>query len=376
MSPPSVGPQGDKLRAVVVSQGGGIDPPLVERFHEEFRVVEVINSTLPLAYRLFFLLTSFRLSRAQWRREWYRRREKIPLAFRAITRTNARRLAALRDQCDLVLYFGALHSTGLAIHRPLYIITDSTRALSSRNPYDVQCRFTSASQAARWMELEAEHYRQARRIFVGSQFVRNSLIQDYGIAPEKVIATGFGGGLMHAERYTKHFDGRTILFIGKGDFEKKGGLVLLEALSRVRREIPEAVLHVVGPRSIPITPGAVSHGFVTDRAVLRDLMQEAHVFVLPSFVDRNPLTLLEAMAAATPCIATDYGAMPEIVGDAGLVVARGDVGGLAHALLTILRDAELASELGRRGRRRFEERYNWDMIWPIMRREILTSLGE
>src|SRR5262249_30384902 len=148
----------------------------------------------------------------------------------------------------------------------------------------------------------------------------------------------------------------TVLFIGKGDFEKKGGLVLLEAFGLVRREIPEAVLHVVGQASIPRVPGVASHGFVADRTELRDLMKAAHVFVLPSFVDRFGVSLIEAMAAATPCIASDYGALPEVVADAGLVVPRGGAGALAEALLAVLRDKALAAELGRRGRLRFEER--------------------
>ena len=225
------------------------------------------------------------------------------------------------------------------------------------------------------MALEGELYRRARRIFVGSQFVRNSLITDYGIEPEKAVATGFGAGLLHSDRYSKSFDGRTLLFIGKGDFEKKGGLVLLEAFGLVRREIPDAILHVVGPPSVPEVPGIVSHGFVADRGVLRDLLRAAHVFVLPSLVDRNPLTLIEAMAAGTPCVASDYAAMPEIIEGAGLVVPRGDVEGVARALLTLLRDGALARGLGEHGRRRFEELFNWDKVWSVMLGEIRSTLN-
>jgi glycosyltransferase involved in cell wall biosynthesis len=195
--------------------------------------------------------------------------------------------------------------------------------------------------------------------------------------PERVVVTGLGPGLGHSERHTKAFDGRTLLYIGKGDFEKKGGVVTLAAFAKVRGTIPDATLHLVGqPRLSQALPGVVNHGFVSDRDKLRQLVQEATAFVLPSLVDRNPLTLIEAMAASTPVIASDYGAMPEIVGDAGLIVSRGEVDELARAMLVLLRDPDLARRLGENGRRRHEQVYNWDVIWQTMRAEIESVLAE
>jgi glycosyltransferase involved in cell wall biosynthesis len=164
--------------------------------------------------------------------------------------------------------------------------------------------------------------------------------------------------------------------IGKGDFEKKGGLVLLKAFERVRGKRPDAILHIVGQDRVPPTEGVINHGYMSDRNRIVTLMNEAHVFVLPSLVDRFGITLVEAMATGTPCVCSDYGAMPEIIGDAGLVAPAGDDELLADALLKILSDASLAKTLGSRGRKRYEDIYNWNRIWKVMYAEMLQVLDE
>lgn len=64
------------------------------------------------------------------------------------------------------------------------------------------------------------------------------------------------------------------------------------------------------------------------------------------------MALLEAMSQGRPVVATGVGGVPEVVRGCGLVAAPGDVHGLALSVLTLLRDPELASTLGRRGHAR------------------------
>jgi glycosyltransferase involved in cell wall biosynthesis len=225
------------------------------------------------------------------------------------------------------------------------------------------------------LQLEGDVYRSAARVFCGSHFVRRALVEQYGVDPAKAIVSGFGAGLGFGEPYRKTFDGKTILYIGKGDFEKKGGTLLMQAFQKVRKAIPDAELHVVGQENLRLAPGVVSHGFVADRQRLVELMRAAHVFALPSLVDRNPISILEAMATSTPCIASDYGAMPELVGDAGLVTKCNDVDELTDALLSVLRDAELARVMGERGRLRFEQTFNWNRVWEVIQAEIRSALS-
>jgi glycosyltransferase involved in cell wall biosynthesis len=241
--------------------------------------------------------------------------------------------------------------------------------------HDTISHFANRRDEAQWLALEGELYRKALRVFVGSDFVRNALIEQYKVEPARAVNSGFGAGDAFGDPYDKQFDGRTVLYIGKGDFEKKGGTLLMKAFERVRRAVPQAELHIVGQDRLPVQDGVVNHGFVRDRAKLVGLMRGAHVFALPSLVDRNPISILEAMSASTPCVASDYGAMPEMVGDAGLIAPCNDVDALAAALIRILQDADLARAMGERGRRRFEQQFNWDSVWKIIEREIRTALN-
>ena len=283
-------------------------------------------------------------------------------------------LQPLQGQYDVVLFFGAMYAPGLKIDKPMFLFTDSCRWLSSRNAHDSISHFANDRHRTEWLALEGELYRKSLRVFVGSDFVRNALIGQYRVAPECAITSGFGAGVGFGQPVAKQFDGRTILYIGKGDFEKKGGVLLMKAFEAVRRAVPDAQLHIVGQDRLPAAEGVVNHGFVRDREQLLELMRQAHVFALPSLVDRNPISILEAMASSTPCVASDYGAMPEMVGDAGLIAPCNDVDALAQALIRILQDADYARRLGERGRQRFEQIFNWDSVWSIVRREIRAAL--
>jgi glycosyltransferase involved in cell wall biosynthesis len=95
-------------------------------------------------------------------------------------------------------------------------------------------------------------------------------------------------------------------------------------------------------------------GHVPTEAALAQL----RVFVLCSYMENAPMSLLEAMAAGIPVVATAVGGVPEIVADgAGLLVPPGDATALACAISGLLDDPPRARELGGAGRRRVLERF-------------------
>jgi glycosyltransferase involved in cell wall biosynthesis len=101
-----------------------------------------------------------------------------------------------------------------------------------------------------------------------------------------------------------------------------------------------------------------------------DLPAEYHRFdtlVLPSLTRANwkeqfGRVLVEAMASGVPVIGSDSGAIPGVVGDAGLIVPEGDVGALARALGDLRGQARLSAALIERGRARFLAHFTHERI--------------
>jgi glycosyltransferase involved in cell wall biosynthesis len=91
------------------------------------------------------------------------------------------------------------------------------------------------------------------------------------------------------------------------------------------------------------------------------------VLVLPSrtterWAEQFGHVLIEAMAAGVPVVGSASGAIPEVVGDAGLIVAEGDAVSLQRALARVLQDGSLRKDLAQRGRQRVRERYTHAVI--------------
>jgi len=98
--------------------------------------------------------------------------------------------------------------------------------------------------------------------------------------------------------------------------------------------------------------------FPLEEADLADVMAGAAVFCLPSFMEGLGLPVLEAMACGTPPVVSDRGALPEVVGDAGVVVAP-DAEALEDALAGLLADEPRRAALGDAACRR-SRRFTWE----------------
>ena len=81
------------------------------------------------------------------------------------------------------------------------------------------------------------------------------------------------------------------------------------------------------------------------------------VLLMTSISEAMPMTLLEAMAQGRPSVATGVGGIPGVLHGCGIVVPPGDVHALSGAVVTLLRNPDMAAALGRRGYERLHERY-------------------
>jgi glycosyltransferase involved in cell wall biosynthesis len=107
---------------------------------------------------------------------------------------------------------------------------------------------------------------------------------------------------------------------------------------------PAAHPWVAESRSAPLGGRVEIAGYVPDDRRTA-LYADARLLVLPSFEEGFGLPVLEAMALGVPVVASDRGALPEVLGGAGLLVDPSDVGGLARAMESVLADAGIAARM-------------------------------
>jgi len=162
---------------------------------------------------------------------------------------------------------------------------------------------------------------------------------------------------------------RTLLFVGEVT-RHKGVDVLLTAVAELLPDRPDWQVVLCGP-----TPDAALLGEVQALSVAlggrvlatgnlgptqRDeFYRTSHLFCLPSLAEGLPMVLLEAMSAGLPCVATDVGAVSDIVDDTvGALVPAADAAALTQALATLMDDAQTRDHRGGAARARWTDGYS------------------
>jgi len=166
--------------------------------------------------------------------------------------------------------------------------------------------------------------------------------------------------------------GRFILYVG-GYNPRKNVAGLIWAYSRIVRYLPARQRLVLaggpGPHcerlrllaaALGIEKEVVFPGFVP-RRYLPLFYIAADLFCYPSLYEGFGLPPLEAMACGTPVVASNSSSMPEILGDAAILVPPEDAGAMGQAMVRLLIDPALATEYIKRGRER-AAMYRWDEI--------------
>jgi len=104
--------------------------------------------------------------------------------------------------------------------------------------------------------------------------------------------------------------------------------------------------------------------FLGERQDIADILTQLDIFVLCSRSEGLSITLLEAMAAGLPIVATAVGGNPDLITDGinGILVPSGDNRALAGAMLKILDDKHMARSLGEAAKRSYESRYTLDKM--------------
>lgn len=214
------------------------------------------------------------------------------------------------------------------------------------------------TEALKWW-MNHRTFERAAALVTWSEWARQGLIDGYGIDSDRVtvVPPGVKVAEWRPPPRLQRDDGVVrVLFVG-GNFERKGGPILLEAVRRLRAEAfagpgagrPRLELDLVTQGEVPEDDGVRVHRTLGPNSPeLRRLYHQADVFCLPTLGDCLPMVLAEAGAAGLPLVATEVGAVGELVrdGETGIAVPVGDVDALEQALRKLIDDAELRRRLG------------------------------
>ena len=213
-----------------------------------------------------------------------------------------------------------------------------------------------------------------------SEYLQRNCLKTFPSIPESKTFVIFNG----ADEYSRHLpirsfkDDPRLLFVGR-IVTQKGLHILLEAIEDIFVRYPKATLRIVGGINFGSTEednylrllrtqasawgdriifaGPIPHDRITAEFAQADL------FVCPS-VWNEPLGMVnaEAMACGLPIVAFARGGIPEVIGDAGILVREISAQALATAINTVLDDLDLRSRLSQRGIERVRTELNWQTI--------------
>ena len=232
----------------------------------------------------------------------------------------------------------------------------------------------------RWSSnvLVPRFLRACDRVIAISESTKRDAVRLYGIPEDKIVVTHLAAEdrfrPADPDRVAEVRDrfglpARFILYVGTIE-PRKNLDVLLGALRRLKgqgREVPLVVAGRLGwlydgflakIRSLGLESLVLLPGFVPDDD-LPALYTAAEAFVYPSVYEGFGIPVLEAMGCGTPVLCSDASSLPEVAGDAGILLPSGDPAAWADAIGRLMEDTALRSELRERGFRQ-SSRFRWE----------------
>jgi glycosyltransferase involved in cell wall biosynthesis len=290
------------------------------------------------------------------------------LANSTVTRLRIRDLERRGGRYDAAYFFQNTIVTllwGLRRRIPHVIDMDGTPLWYKKNKlWYEHADFDPQSPGARLKyAITRSVYGGARYLLPLSHSVRRSLIEDYGIAPQKVIVVPPGIDLRKYRNPDRSHRpaGRVkkVVFVG-ADFLRKGGETML-ALAK-REQFRAVEFHLVTKDCTAATgPNVTVHADISsDSAKMLQLLAEADLFVLPTKADSHSIAGLEAMAMGLPVIISKVGGIEDVIvpGETGLFACADDPSRLSAQVGQLLADDQLRLRMGKKARARVEETFS------------------
>ena len=243
---------------------------------------------------------------------------------------------------------------------------------------------TAPHSTLRWLRRLDRALRQAARIIVVSEQTKRDLLDQYRVSERQVVVVPNGVDVqafqditdseVSAAREQLHIRGPYLLFLG-GIEPRKNLPAVVRAFARLSSDV-RPMLVIAGWRTewnpegwteLQQTLGEIPSGIRSRIQVAGYVPEErkaallagAEALVYPSRYEGFGLQVLEAMAAGTPVLTSNVSALPEVAGDAAILVDPTDIDAITDGMEKLLRDDELRKDLRERGRAR-AERFSWE----------------
>lgn len=227
----------------------------------------------------------------------------------------------------------------------------------------------------------------ANHVVANSDAIKRLLAQDFRIPPERVHVLRNG---VDFERIARARGDRLKLFpalsqkaklvihVANMNSEVKGHAILIEAAKDVCTVVPEAAFILVGDGPLRSQleeqvrrVGIWDHfTFLGRRKDVPEILSCGDLFVLPSFAEGLPNSVLEASAAGLPIVATSVGGIPEIIEDGatGLLIPPENPQALCAAILQLLKNPAFAAAVARAGKERVSSQFCFDIALAGLKR--------
>ncbi|MBI9047394.1 MAG: glycosyltransferase family 4 protein [Anaerolineaceae bacterium] len=340
---------------------------LFDALSSHYPGLDIYNTDLEGLPRLVNAAVSFHPDRQLWKERFYK---NLP-AFRMRSKGSHAYLTKHQKDIDLVLQIGCLQNPNWKpLNIPVIIYTDYISSLSAekaeggygRSPFN-------SSQQEKWIQYEKDALFQADHIFSRSHFVKERMLQDYGLPNEKISVVGGGFNFppldqMPEREFTK--EGK-ILFIGK-DFYRKGGDLLLKAFREVVfPAVPGSRLQMVTSYPAEMGDPGLAVEIIAptyDRQKIQELYKQADVFCLCSRLETWGDVILEANAFGLPCVAVQGEAFDELIQnrETGITVPHENILALGDALKDLLLNPRERQRMGKNAFNYVNQEFTWSSV--------------
>ena len=251
-----------------------------------------------------------------------------------------------------------------------YLFCDHTWDLARR--HHAQAGEFDDRQTKEFEALERVSYAQMGHIFTFGRYVRDNLIQHYGVDPARVTVVGSGMGRIRPYAGPKDYVNGPLLFVAKHLFVEKGGQLVLDAFRIIRKRRPSARLVIVGSEAHRALAGeqeGVEFHAHLPWEQLEGLYHSAALLLQPMLNDPWGQVYLEALLSRASVVGLRRNGLPEILegGRHGFLADSASPEAVANAVIEALSNPGRLAEMGQSGQHHVLAHYSWARAAARMR---------